>query len=379
MRPRWICRWRCRHRTQPSRLRGRWPTKLGRWTGYAETGEGRIESPRVLLRGSTVRLCVAAAIGPGPRPLRGDRTGRWCHAKPGARIGTDRRRRTGTGGPAPGGAVDRGAGADAGRGSGGDLSRARDDPRVHRQRCRHRLASSCFAARCTYPGRADPGHRRQVEGLSWRIGPSGWSSRIAGWPSTNSRPRWRSWMRSWRRWRARTYREPAGWLRRFRGIDTLPAVLLLAELHDVQRPPTARVLMAWRRGPVRDDGLGWAWCRGSTPAKTVWLIVSGRAPPRTPPRAVHEDGNTLARRRVVEAAWHQRRGTARRRSHRRPATERAAATGDGVGGRGTAAVVSPVPPAWPRNKPGSRRDGGRGAKADRLSLGPPCARSTRAP
>ena len=32
------------------------------------------------------------------------------------------------------------------------------------------------------------------------------------------------------------YREPVGWLRCFRGIDTLTAMLLLAELHDVQPP-----------------------------------------------------------------------------------------------------------------------------------------------
>ena len=41
------------------------------------------------------------------------------------------------------------------------------------------------------------------------------------------------------------YREPVGWLRCFRGIDTLTAMLLLAELHDVQRFPTARALMAY--------------------------------------------------------------------------------------------------------------------------------------
>ena len=64
------------------------------------------------------------------------------------------------------------------------------------------------------------------------------------------------------------YREPVGWLRCFRGIDTLTAVLLLAELHDVQRFPTARALMAYlglapgehssgerhRRGPITKPG-----------------------------------------------------------------------------------------------------------------------------
>ena len=31
------------------------------------------------------------------------------------------------------------------------------------------------------------------------------------------------------------YREPVGWLRCFRGIDTLTAMLILAELHDFLR------------------------------------------------------------------------------------------------------------------------------------------------
>ena len=52
------------------------------------------------------------------------------------------------------------------------------------------------------------------------------------------------------------YREPVGWLRCFRGIDTLTAMLLLAELHDVQR---LVVEAAWRlvggrvRLILRDD------------------------------------------------------------------------------------------------------------------------------
>ena len=33
------------------------------------------------------------------------------------------------------------------------------------------------------------------------------------------------------------YREPVGWLRCFRGIDTLSAMILLAELVDFQRFP----------------------------------------------------------------------------------------------------------------------------------------------
>src|SRR5439155_11639053 len=41
------------------------------------------------------------------------------------------------------------------------------------------------------------------------------------------------------------YREPVGWLRCFRGIDTVTAITLVAELHDVRRFRRARELMAY--------------------------------------------------------------------------------------------------------------------------------------
>ena len=80
------------------------------------------------------------------------------------------------------------------------------------------------------------------------------------------------------------YREPVGWLRCFRGIDTLSAVLLLAELHDVQRFPTARALMAYL---------------GLVPGEHS----SGDRHRRGP---ITKTGNSLARRLVIEAAWHYR-------------------------------------------------------------------------
>src|SRR5207249_10192011 len=41
------------------------------------------------------------------------------------------------------------------------------------------------------------------------------------------------------------YREPVGWLRCFRGIDTMTAIAVVAELHDFRRFLTARSLMAY--------------------------------------------------------------------------------------------------------------------------------------
>jgi transposase len=60
------------------------------------------------------------------------------------------------------------------------------------------------------------------------------------------------------------YGEPVGWLRCFRGIDTLTAMTLVAELHDFSRFQSPRGLMAFlglvpsenstgdkhRRGPI---------------------------------------------------------------------------------------------------------------------------------
>ena len=51
------------------------------------------------------------------------------------------------------------------------------------------------------------------------------------------------------------FRPPVGWLRCFRGIDTLTAITLVAELHDVRRFTSARALMAYV-----------GWCQASTPA-----------------------------------------------------------------------------------------------------------------
>ena len=80
------------------------------------------------------------------------------------------------------------------------------------------------------------------------------------------------------------YREPVGWLRCFRGIDTLTAILLLAELHDVQRFPTARPLIAYLRLVPGEHSSGDRHRRGP----------------------ITKTGNSLARRLVIEAAWHYR-------------------------------------------------------------------------
>lgn len=80
------------------------------------------------------------------------------------------------------------------------------------------------------------------------------------------------------------YREPVGWLRCFRGIDTLAAMTLLAELGDFQRFPHPRELMAYL---------------GLVPSENS----SGD---RTRHGSITKAGNTHARRILVEASWHYR-------------------------------------------------------------------------
>jgi transposase len=80
------------------------------------------------------------------------------------------------------------------------------------------------------------------------------------------------------------FRQPVGWLRCFRGIDTLTAITLVAELHDVRRFTSARALMAY-----------------------VGMVPSEHSSGETRQRGgITKVGNAHARRVVIEAAWHYR-------------------------------------------------------------------------
>jgi hypothetical protein len=78
------------------------------------------------------------------------------------------------------------------------------------------------------------------------------------------------------------YREPVGWLRCFRGIDTLTALLILAELHDVRRFASAPALMAYLGLVPGEDSSGETHRRGP----------------------ITRTGTALVRRLLVEVAWH---------------------------------------------------------------------------
>jgi transposase len=165
-----------------------------------------------------------------------------------------------------------------------DLCRARDDAREDLQRCRHRLGKLFLRRGLHYSGRNwTRAHRRWVDSLEWtqpaeRVVVDDYllaidhvearllelDTRLMEIAQTDP------------------YREPVGWLRCFRGIDTLTAILLLAELHDFRRFPNARALMAYLGLVPGEDSTGEHHRRGR----------------------ITKTGNALVRRLLVETAWH---------------------------------------------------------------------------
>ena len=165
-----------------------------------------------------------------------------------------------------------------------DLARARDDARDDLQRCRHRLGKLLLRRGLHYAGRNwTQAHRRWVDSLMWA--------------HTAERAVVDDYLLAIDHTEARLleldarladlathepYREPVGWLRCFRGVDTLTAMLILAELHDFRRFGSARALMAFLGLVPSEDSSGEKHRRGR----------------------ITKMGNALVRRILVEASWH---------------------------------------------------------------------------
>ena len=80
------------------------------------------------------------------------------------------------------------------------------------------------------------------------------------------------------------YREPVGWLRCFRGVDTVNAMTLVAELYDVVRFASPRKLMAYLGMVPSEHSTGSSRRQGG----------------------ITKSGNRHVRRALVNAAWHYR-------------------------------------------------------------------------
>jgi transposase len=165
-----------------------------------------------------------------------------------------------------------------------DLARARDDAREDLQRCRHRLGKLLLRRGLHYAGRNwTRAHRRWVDSLPWthaaeravvddyRLAIDHTEARLLELDARLAEIAGQE-----------PYREPVGWLRCFRGIDTLTAMLILAELHDFRRFGSARALMAFLGLVPGEDSSGEKHRRGR----------------------ITKMGNALVRRILVEASWH---------------------------------------------------------------------------
>lgn len=165
-----------------------------------------------------------------------------------------------------------------------DLARARDDAREDLQRCRHRLGKLLLRRGLHHAGRNwTRAHRQWIDTLTWTqaaeravvddylLAIDQTEARLVELDSQLAQTAERE-----------PYREPVGWLRCFRGIDTLSAMLILAELHDFRRFTSAPALMAYLGLVPGEDSSGEKHRRGR----------------------ITRTGNALVRRVLVEVAWH---------------------------------------------------------------------------
>jgi transposase len=166
-----------------------------------------------------------------------------------------------------------------------DLCRARDDARDDVQRARHRLGKLLLRRGLHFSGRKNwtQAHRQWITTIQWDhaaeravvddylLAIQQVEHRLADLDAELEEIA-----------QTEPYREPVGWLRCFRGIDTLTAMLILAELHDFRRFPSARALMAYLGLVPSEDSTGDRHRRG----------------------CITKTGNTLVRRVLIETSWH---------------------------------------------------------------------------
>jgi transposase len=165
-----------------------------------------------------------------------------------------------------------------------DLARARDDAREDLQRCRHRLGKLLLRRGLHATGRNwTRAHRQWIDSLAW-VHPAERAvvdDYLLAIDHTEARLLELD-ARLAEIAEHEPYRAPVGWLRCFRGIDTLTAMLILAELHDFRRFASAPALMAYLGLVPGEDSSGEKHRRGR----------------------ITRTGNALVRRLLVETAWH---------------------------------------------------------------------------
>jgi transposase len=129
-----------------------------------------------------------------------------------------------------------------------DVCRAREDEVEDRQSCRHRLSKFLLRRGCIY-----------TAGRNWTQGHWRWL-RAFSFENEADRAVFENYLLAVEQAEARLenlekqliafadtepYRERVGWLRCFRGIDTITAMTVVCEIHGIERFETARELMAY--------------------------------------------------------------------------------------------------------------------------------------
>lgn len=169
-----------------------------------------------------------------------------------------------------------------------DLCRAREDAVEDLLRCRHRVSKLLLRRGLRNPaGQAwTVSHRKWLRSLSWdyEADRAVFESYLLALEQTEERIKTLD-LHLEREAAREPYRQPVAWLRCFRGIDTVVALGVVAELHDFRRFRTPRELMAYL-GLVPSEYSSSESRRQGSITKT---------------------GNSHVRRLLVEAAWHYQR------------------------------------------------------------------------
>ena len=167
-----------------------------------------------------------------------------------------------------------------------DLCRCREAAREELMRARHRLSKFLLRRGHVYSGKA------------WTLGHHRWLQEPR-FESTADKATFSDYLLAVRLVQERLselkktleqvaqeelYRQPVGWLRCFRGIDTITAMTFLAEVHDFRRFDSARHLMSYLGLTPSEHSSGDRQHRGG----------------------ITKAGNSHARRVLIEAAWHYR-------------------------------------------------------------------------
>jgi transposase len=168
-----------------------------------------------------------------------------------------------------------------------DLLRCREDAKEDLMRSRHRLSKFLLRRGLIYTG-----------GAAWSQKHSQWLARLS-WELVGDAETFEDYRIAISQLEARIraldtrigelaqqdpYQQPVGWLRCFRGIDTVTAMTILAEIHDFRRFQTARQFSSYLGLVPSEYSSGDRMQRGG----------------------ITKTGNSHARRILVEAAQHSR-------------------------------------------------------------------------